>query len=146
MAILFATSHRTTYDRPSIQKKRKDGNMKYTVTATYTTSLKVDVEAKDMNEAYIMVSDMHLSQFEQDKDSGVVKLSQIVVSNANFTDEQLAFIQAYGRNVAYADDEVVKAFVLSDDHDEFYKDHSDTYSGLADARGVWEDAKRFFAK
>ena len=120
--------------------------MIYTVKATYTTSLKVDVEAKDMTQAYNMAKDMQLSQFEQDKDSGVLKLSGIQVSDANFTDEQLAFIKAYSTNVAVADDEVTKAFVLSGDHDEFYKDHSDTYSGLADARGVWEDAKRFFTK
>ena len=120
--------------------------MIYTVKATYTTSLKVDVEAKDMTQAYNMAKDMQLSQFEQDKDSGVLKLSGIQVSDANFTDEQLAFIKAYSTNVAVADDEVTKAFVLSDDHDEFYKDHSDTYGGLADARGVWEDAKRFFTK
>ena len=120
--------------------------MKYTVKATYTTSLKVDVEAKDMTQAYNMAKDMQLSQFEQDKDSGVLKLSGIQVSDANFTDEQIAFIKAYSTNVAVADDEVTKAFGLSGDHDEFYKDHSDTYSGLADARGVWEDAKRFFTK
>jgi hypothetical protein len=120
--------------------------MKYTVKATYTTLLTVDVEADDQDKAYRLASDMHLSQFEQNKDSGVLKLTEIVVSNANFTDEQLAFIKAYGRNVAYADDSVVKAFCLSDDHDEFYKDHSDFYTGLADARGVWEDAKKFFTK
>ena len=120
--------------------------MKYTVKATYTTSLKVDVEAKDINEAHQVAKDMPLSQFEQVKDSGVLKLFEIEVSNANFTDEQLAFIKAYSTNVAVADDHVVKAFVLSDDHDEFYKDHSDTYSGLADAHGVWRDAKQFFTK
>ena len=120
--------------------------MKYTVKATYTTSLKVDVEAKDINEAHQIAKDMQLSQFEQVKDSGVLKLFGIEVSNANFTDEQLAFIKAYSTNVAVADDEVTKAFVLSDDHDEFYKDHSDTYSGLADAHGVWRDAKNFFAQ
>lgn len=118
--------------------------MKYTVKATYTTLLTVEVEANDMSDAYKMASDMHLSQFEQNKDSGVVKISQIEVSNANFTEEQLAFIKAYSQNVAVADDDVVKAFVLSDDHDEFYKDHSDSYTGLADARGVWEDARRYF--
>ena len=120
--------------------------MKYTVKATYTTSLKLDVEAKDINEAHQVAKDMPLSQFEQVKDSGVLKLFEIEVSNANFTDEQLAFIKAYSTNVAVADDHVVKAFVLSDDHDEFYKDHSDTYSGLADAHGVWRDAKNFFAQ
>ena len=120
--------------------------MKYTVKATYTTSLKVDIEAKNQEEAYRMASCMHLSEYEQDKDSGALKLFGIEVSNANFTDEQLAFIKAYSTNVAVADDHVVKAFVLSDDHDEFYKDHSDTYSGLADAHGVWRDAKNFFAQ
>ncbi len=121
--------------------------MKYTVKATYTTSLKVDVEAKNQEEAYRMASCMHLSEYEQDKDSGALKLFEIVVSNANFTDEQLAFIKAYSTNVAVADDHVVKAFVLSDDHDEFYKEHGgEYYSGLADARGVWYDAMKFFGQ
>jgi hypothetical protein len=120
--------------------------MKYTVKATYTTSLKVDIEAKNQEEAYRMASCMHLSEYEQDKDSGALKLFEIVVSDANFSEEQLAFMKAYSTNVAVAEKSVVKEFMLSQDDDEFYKDHSETYSGLADARGVWEDAKRFFAQ
>lgn len=120
--------------------------MKYTVKATYASLHKAEVEAENADQAYQKARELDLSQFEQVKDSGVLEIIEAEVADANFTDEQLAFIKAYSTNVAVADDDVVKAFLLIDDHDEFYKDHSDTYSGLADARGVWEDAKRFFTK
>ena len=120
--------------------------MKYTVKATYTRLVIVDIEAHDADKAFLLAKEMNVTQFDQIKDSGVLKLFEIELSDANFSDEQLAFIKSYSTNVAVADDDVAKAFILIDDHDEFYKDHSDTYSGLADARGVWEDAKRFFTK
>lgn len=121
--------------------------MKYTVTATYTTLLTVDIEADNKEEAYRLASDMHLSQFEQNKDSGVLKLTEIVVSDANFTEEQLAFIEAYLTNVASAERATVKNFLLAKDHDTFCEEHGDEYyTGLADARGVWYDAKQFFTK
>jgi hypothetical protein len=119
--------------------------MKYTVTASFTTNCIAEIEADNPDLAYQKAKDMDGADFKQ-TELGDWTIQEITLSGANFTEEQIAFIQAYGRNVAVADDEVVKAFVLSDDHDEYYKDHSDTYSGLADARGVWEDAKRFFAK
>jgi hypothetical protein len=120
--------------------------MKYTIKATYTTELSIEIEASNTTQAYLKTNDLHFTEFEQIKDSGILKVHDVTLSEANFTEEQLAFIKAYSTNVAVADDDVVKAFVLIDDHDEFYKDHSDIYSGLADARGVWEDAKRFFTK
>jgi hypothetical protein len=73
-----------------------------------------------------------------------MEIKDITLSEENFTEEQLAFMKAYLTNVAVANKSVVKAFMLSKDDDEFYKDHSETYSGLADARGMWEDAKRFY--
>ena len=115
----------------------------YKVIAKLTTYFYEHVEANSETEAYYIAKDMDGADFKQ-TELGDWKIEEITLSNANFTAEQLAFIKAYSTNVAVADDEAIKAFVLSDDHDEFYKDHSDTYSGLADARGVWEDAKRFF--
>ena len=117
--------------------------MKYTVTASFITNCTAEVTADNADQAYQIAKDMDGADFKQ-TELGDWKIEEITLSNANFTAEQLAFIKAYSTNVAVADDEAIKAFVLSDDHDEFYKDHSDTYSGLADARGVWEDAKRFF--
>jgi len=74
-------------------------------------------------------------------------IQEITLSGANFTEEQIAFMEAYLTNVASADRDTVKKFLLAKDHDTFCEEHgSEYYSGLADARGVWEDAKRFFAK
>ena len=121
--------------------------MKYTVKATYTTSLKVDIEAKNQEEAYRMASCKDLSEYEQEKDSGVLKLSGIAVSDANLDEEQLAFTEAYLSNVASANRDTVIKFLLAKDHDTFYEEHGgEYYSGLADARGVWYDAKQYFTK
>ena len=119
--------------------------MKYKVTASFITNCTAEVTADNPDEAYQIAKDMDGGEFTQTRQDDW-KIQEITLSENNFTEEQLAFIKAYSTNVAVADDDVVKAFVLIDDHDEFYKDHSDTYSGLADARGVWEDAKRFFTK
>jgi len=118
--------------------------MKYTIKATYTTELSIEIEASNTTQAYLKTNDLHFTEFEQIKDSGILKVHDVTLSEANFTEEQLAFMKAYLTNVAVADKSVVKVFMLSEDDDEFYKDHSETYTGLADARGVWEDAKRFY--
>ena len=117
----------------------------YKVTASFITNCVAEVTANNADEAYQIAKDMDGGEFSQTKQDDW-KIQEITLSENNFTEEQLAFIKAYSTNVAVADDDVVKAFVLSDDHDEFYKDHSDTYSGLADAHGVWRDAKNFFAQ
>lgn len=127
--------------------------MKYTVKSAFITNVTAEIEADNYDHAYKLASlladstsDDSVSLRYTTTGTESVKIKEITLSDNNFTDEQRAFIKAYSTNVAVADDDVVKAFILIDDHDEFYKDHSDTYSGLADARGVWEDAKRFFTK
>jgi hypothetical protein len=63
----------------------------------------------------------------------------------NFTEEQQAFINSYLRNVADAPRGIVQAFVLAQDDDDFYKEYcGEYYTGLADARGVWADARKYF--
>ena len=51
-----------------------------------------------------------------------------------------AFVQAYADNVADAPEEVVREFLEVDDHDQFYKNHSEYYGSIADAYGVWNAA------
>jgi hypothetical protein len=64
-----------------------------------------------------------------------------------FNAEQLAFMKAYSSNVADAEPDIVALFLeMEDDHDGFYKLHSEYYSGLADARGVWNDAIQWASK
>tara|TARA_R110000868_G_scaffold1152_2_gene8833 strand:+ start:128 stop:517 length:390 start_codon:yes stop_codon:yes gene_type:complete len=125
--------------------------MKYTIKSSFITNLTAEIEADDYDHAYKLASLLVNNTSENAvslkyKTIGTesIKIKEIVLSDLNFTDEQLAFIKSYSTNVAVAEDEIIKAFVLSENHDEFYKDHSDTYSGLADARGVWEDARRYF--
>jgi len=125
--------------------------MKYTIKSAFITHQIAEIEADDYDHAYKLA---HLL-INKTKDDSVSlhfktteiesrKIKEISLSEDNFTEEQLAFMKAYLTNVAVADKSVVKAFMLSQDDDEFYKDHSETYSGLADARGMWEDAKRFY--
>jgi hypothetical protein len=64
----------------------------------------------------------------------------------NTAEHDTAFIEAYSMNVSDAPDDVVKEFLNSrDDHDKFYDEYSEYYSGLADAHGVWESALAYAA-
>ena len=58
-----------------------------------------------------------------------------------------AFISAYQHNVGNAPREIVELFLMmQDDHDAFYELHSEYYSSIADAHGMWFDAKQHFTK
>jgi hypothetical protein len=125
--------------------------MKYTIKSSFITNVTAEIQADDYDHAH-RLANLLINKTKDDsvslnfKTTGVesMKIKEITLSEDNFTEEQLAFMKAYLTNVAVANKSVVKAFMLSQDDDEFYKDHSDTYSGLADARGMWEDAKRFY--
>jgi hypothetical protein len=125
--------------------------MKYTIKSAFITHQTAEIEADDYDHAYRLANllinktkDDSVSLHFKTTEIESRKIKEIALSEDNFTEEQLAFMKAYLTNVAVADKGVVKAFMLSQDDDEFYKDHSETYSGLADARGMWEDAKRFY--
>jgi hypothetical protein len=125
--------------------------MKYTIKLAFITNVAAEIEADDFDHAH-RLANLLINKTKDDsvslnlKTTGVesMEIKDITLSEDNFTEEQLAFMKAYLTNVAVANKSVVKAFMLSQDDDEFYKDHSETYSGLADARGMWEDAKRFY--
>lgn len=58
------------------------------------------------------------------------------------TNEQLAFIEACS---GIAPDEVTEIFLTKlDDHDAFFEEYQEYYSGLADAYQVWCMARSFF--
>ena len=120
--------------------------MKYKVTASYITNCVAEVTANNADEAYQIAKDMDGGEFTQTRQDDW-KIQEITLSDANLTEEQLAFVEAYLSNVASADRDTVIKFLLAKDHDTFCEEHGDEYySGLADARGVWYDAKRFFAQ
>jgi hypothetical protein len=59
----------------------------------------------------------------------------------NLTEEEIAFMDAYDRNVGGASPNVVEAFLRAETHDHFCEEYgTEYYSGLADAHGVWYDA------
>ena len=67
-------------------------------------------------------------------------------------EERKAFISAYSANVAIANDETVSKFLdvmekgSWEDNDKFYEEHSDDYSSIFDAYGVWNCAMEFAKK
>ena len=62
----------------------------------------------------------------------------------NLTVEEIAFMDAYQSNVSGAPPHVVEAFLRAESHDQFCEEYGlEYYSGLADARGVWQDALSF---
>jgi hypothetical protein len=120
--------------------------MKYTIKSAFITNVTAEVEADNYDHAYKIASQFGYDNYEK-VDVEDVKIKEINLSNDNFNSEQRAFIEAYLSNVASADRDTVKKFLLAKDHDTFCEEHGDEYySGLADARGVWYDAKRFFAQ
>jgi hypothetical protein len=59
----------------------------------------------------------------------------------NLTAEEIAFMDAYNRNVSGASPTEIEAFLRAEDHDKFCEEYGlEYYTGLADARGVWKDA------
>jgi hypothetical protein len=120
--------------------------MKYTVKATYTSILTADIVANDADKAFQKAKEMDLTQFEQVKDSGVLKIQEIELSDANFTEEQVAFMKAYLKGVAVADRDTVKAYLLGKLDDHFDNDYHPDYSNITDALEVWSYAKEFYTK
>jgi len=122
--------------------------MKYTVKSAFITNLTAEIEADNYDEAYRLASFLDNSTINyKTTETEDIKIKDITLSDANLDEEQLAFVEAYLSNVASADRDTVIKFLLAKDHDTFCEEHGDEYySGLADARGVWYDAKRFFAK
>lgn len=121
--------------------------MKYKVIASYRTYCATEVEADSKDEAIQKAQAMDGGDFEPidlPNDDGDWTIQKVELLEANFTEEQQAFMKAYLNNVADAPIQVVQAFILSKEDDDFYEDYTEYYSGLADARGVWEDAKTFF--
>jgi hypothetical protein len=128
--------------------------MKYTIKSAFITNVTAEIEADNYDHAYRLASlianktkDDSVSLRYETTGTEDIKIKDITLSDANFTAEQLAFTEAYLSNVASADRDTVKKFLLAKDHDTFCEEHGDEYyTGLADARGVWYDAKIFFAK
>ena len=117
--------------------------MKYKVTARYTIFCNIEVDADSTSDAFEKAFASDLKDYTHSSPEDFeMKDAELLVDN--FTKEQQAFMDAYHSNVGSAPSDVVKLFLLTKDDDDFYEDHSEYYSGLADAHGVWDDAKRYY--
>jgi hypothetical protein len=56
-----------------------------------------------------------------------------------------AFIEAYGKSVAVAPDEMLKEFMsrYHENHTDLYEEFSEYYSSIMDAMGMWEAGIKF---
>jgi len=118
--------------------------MKYIVTGSFITNCVTEVEANNSDEAYRIALAMDGKDF-MTTEIGDWKVRDILLSDSNFTKEQIAFMNAY-ENVGPASREIVKTYLLTKNDDHFSNDHSEYYSALTDARVIWEHAKDFYFK
>lgn len=56
-----------------------------------------------------------------------------------------AFIEAYGKSVAVAPDEILKDFMdrYHEDHTDLYEEFREYYTSIMDAIGMWEAGIKF---
>jgi hypothetical protein len=63
------------------------------------------------------------------------------------TADEVAFVDACMSNVADIPREVVEDFLRAENHDRFCQEYGhEYYTPLADALGMWDDAKSYFTK
>jgi hypothetical protein len=113
--------------------------MKYKVTASYTITCVAEVEADTADDANLKAKTMDGENYEQ-KELSNWMVESVELLPENFSEEEQAFMDSYHSNVGNAPSEVVKLFLQTKNDDDFYEDYSEYYAGLADARGVWQDA------
>ena len=114
--------------------------MKYKVTARYTIFCNIEVDADSTSDAFEKAFASDLKDYTHSSPEDF-EMKDAELLEANFTEEQQAFMKAYHSNVGSAPSDVVIAFILSESHDEFCREYgNEYYSGLADAIGVWDDA------
>jgi hypothetical protein len=101
------------------------------------------VLAADENQAWLLAKGMDITLFERVKDGANWCLIDSVEIPVQLTADQHAFITAYGEGVGDYPAEVVKAWFLIDDGDEFnerYGAGNSAYTSIADAHNMWRAA------
>lgn len=120
---MIESKHRNTFDQDNhvidIGKGQEYGCVRVTVAN---------------NEFIVTVHDQFAREIKRD----------IYPIKRNLTVEEIAFMDAYQSNVSGAPPHAVEAFLRAESHDQFCEEYGlEYYSGLADARGVWQDALAF---
>ena len=112
---------------------------KFKITASDITHYEAEVLAADANQAWMLAKEMDGSLFKKVGDGSwaVIDATEIPVQ---LTPEQHAFIDAYCNGVGDYPAEVVKAWFLMEDGDEFnerYGAGNSAYTSIADAHNMW---------
>lgn len=115
---------------------------KFKITASEITHYEAEVLAADENQAWMLAREMDGSLFKEVGigDWAVIDLVEVPVK---LTAEQSAFIDAYCNGVGDYPAEVVKAWFLMEDGDEFNEQYgagNSAYTSIADAHNMWHAA------
>ena len=115
---------------------------KFKITASYTTHHEAEVLAADENQAWLLAKAMDQSLFNPTKDSSWYLIDSVEIP-VQLTADQHAFITAYCDGVGDYPAEVVTAWFLMEDGDEFndlYGAGNSAYTSIADAHNMWHAA------
>jgi hypothetical protein len=115
---------------------------KFKITASEITHYEAEVLAADENQAWMLARGMDGSLFKEVGigDWAVIDAVEIPVQ---LTAEQSAFIDAYCNGVGDYPAEVVTAWFLMEDGDEFNEQYgagNSAYTSIADAHNMWHAA------
>jgi len=115
---------------------------KFKITASDITHYEAEVLVADENQAWTLAKEMDGSLFKKVGD-GSWAIIEAVEIPVQLTADQYAFIAAYCNGVGDYPAEVVKAWFLMEDGDEFnerYGAGNSAYTSIADAHNMWHAA------
>lgn len=118
---------------------------KFKVTASDITHYELEILAENEGNAWALARELDGGMFVPVGD-GSWSIIDVVEIPAELKPEQIAFIDAYARGVGNYPKDVVKAFFLIDDSDEFSERYPLAYPSIMDAYSVWCSAVEYAKK
>ena len=113
----------------------------YKIRKVYHQYFHATIEADSPEQAQERAEGLSIEDCQSDDYIEWEVYSVDAIASRPLTPDELAFISAYGSNVADAPPDIVEAFIRAEDGDSFCKEYgNEYYTGLADAWGVWEEA------
>jgi len=115
---------------------------KFKITASYTHYCTAEIDAENLEQAEAQARDMDGGSFTPSHTDDW-KIERVDEVPRALTEEQAAFIEAYGTSVADATAAEIVEFFRMDDDAFIEKFSTGTYSTIMDARMVWLNALNF---
>ena len=115
---------------------------KFKITASYTHYCTAEIDAENLEQAEAQARDMDGGSFTPSHTDDW-KIERVDEVPFVLTEEQAAFIEAYGTSVADATAAEIVEFFRMDDDAFIEKFSTGTYSTIMDARMVWLNALNF---